>query len=109
MERIIDEATLTKVKEGEYRSRLVVEEKLTAEDVVTVESSLNSAIANLEGQIKQGKDQMKQIKSQIPLLEKKIEEMKERLRKAKHLFVEAKGLVKTEESNEESSETTKDD
>ena len=106
MERIVDDATIIKLSKGKYKSRLLVEEHLTAEDMLTVKNSLNNAIANIEQQIKQGKEQIKQVKSQIPLLKKKKEEMESRLRKAAHLFKEAEELAP---KNEESSETTKDD
>jgi len=51
MERVKDEATITKISEGKYSSRILVEEHLNADDMVKVKESLNNAIKNIDDQI----------------------------------------------------------
>ncbi|HIC26828.1 MAG TPA: hypothetical protein EYO81_01045 [Gammaproteobacteria bacterium] len=109
MERIKDEATISKISEGKYSSRILVEEHLNAEDMVKVKDSLNNAISNIDDQIKQAKAQVTQIKEQIPHLKLKQEEFRARLKKAAHLFEEATKLAppKPKEEVKEADGTTK--
>jgi|ETNvirnome_2_300_1030623.scaffolds.fasta_scaffold03388_6 phage shock protein A len=100
MERIKDEATISKISEGKYSSRILVEEHLNAEDMVKVKESLNNAIKNIDQQIKQAKDQVKQIKEQVPALKRKQEEFRARLKKASHLFEEATKLAPPKEETD---------
>lgn len=104
MERVKDEAVISKISEGKYSSRILVEEHLNAEDMVKVKDSLNNAVKNIEQQIKQAKEQMNQIKEQIPALKKKKEEFRARLKKASHLFEEATKLAPKEEPETDGNE-----